>query len=457
VSHALDARQEAERLQDPSDEGAREPLGMIDQSSSVLHALEIFVALQLVVPTKLVVAPIGQVGSPATLWAFLCLLWYGFGLLYRDSGLRRGRQPVRWAILILLVVWLLSYLAMMARVAPAAETATADAALLHFLAWTGVALLAADGLRSVEQLFKLTRFIVATSVIVSVVAMIQFLGQDLVAEVTNLPGFEISGVITSVTSRGAFSRVAGTTTHPIEFATTTAMVLPLALQLLPWVRRRRLWQVVTLVIAIGIPLSLSRSGFVGIAVGLTALFVAWPARRRARVLGAILLLTLVFFLVVPGLLGTLGRTFTAGRSDSSITGRTDDYAAVSPLIDESPVIGRGVGTFTPPRYRILDNQYLLTFVEAGAAGVVALLAFFLIPAVAAREAWSRSTDRRLHDLSRGLFASVLVAMVSAVTFDAFSFWTFSGMTFLIVGMSGAAWRLQREEMHPGRRLASARS
>jgi hypothetical protein len=36
-------------------------------------------------------------------------------------------------------------------------------------------------------------------------------------------------------------------------------------------------------------------------------------------------------------------------------------------------------------------------------------------------------------------------MVSAATFDAFSFWTFSGMTFLIIGMSGAAWRFRREE------------
>ncbi len=422
---------------------------MVSEPSSVLHALEVFVALQLVVPTKLVVAPIGQVGSPATLWGFLCLLWYGLSLLYRDSGLRRGRQPVRWAILVVLIVWLLSYIAMLARVAPAAENATADAALLHFLSWTGIALLAADGLGSVEQLYKLARFIVATTAIVSLVAIIQFLGQNLVAEVTNLPGFEVSGALTSVTSRGAFARVAGTTTHPIEFATTVAMVLPLALQLLQWVQRRRLWQVITVVIAVGIPIALSRSGFVGIAVGLTALFVAWPARRRVKVLGTILLLTAVFFLVVPGLVGTLGRTLTAGRSDSSITGRTDDYAAVAPLIDESPIIGRGAGTFTPPTYRILDNQYLLAFVETGVAGVVALFLLFAIPAIAARDAWSRSTDRRLRDLSRALFASVLVAMVSAVTFDAFSFWTFSGMAFLVIGMSGAAWRLQREESRSG--------
>ncbi len=421
--------------------GAREP-------TSVLHALEIFVVLQLLLPTKLVVEPIGQVGSPATLWGFACLIWYSFALLYRTSGLRRGRQPVRWAILILLTVWLLSYLAMLARMAPAAESATADAALLHFLAWTGIALLAADGLGSVEQLFKLCRFIVGATVVVSAVAILQFLGLNLVPEITGLPGFAVSGVITSVTSRGSFARVAGTTTHPIEFATTIAMVLPLALQLLPWVRQRRRWELIIVVIAIGVPISISRSGFVGVAVGLAVLFVSWPARRRVRVLVAIAALAVAIFVVVPGLLGTLGGYFTVGRSDNSITGRTDDYAVVAPLIDESPIIGRGAGTFTPPTYRILDNQYLLALVETGVVGVVALLAFFLVPALAARDAWIRSRDPRLRDLARALFAAALVAMISAVTFDAFSFWTFSGTAFLLLGLCGAAWRLQRDEPAP---------
>jgi O-antigen ligase len=446
----VNARQSAARAQATPAEDVSAPLeqdtGRAEPASrSVLHALEIFVVLQLLLPTKLVVEPIGQVGSPATLWGLACLVWYAFALLYRDSGLRRGRQPVRWAILILLIVWLLSYLAMLARMAPAAESATADAALLHFLAWAGIALLAADGLRSVEQLFELCRFIVGATVVVAAVAILQFLGLNLVPEVTGLPGFAVSGVITSVTSRGSFARVAGTTTHPIEFATTIAMVLPLALQLVPWVRQRRRWQIMTVLIAIGVPISLSRSGFVGVAVGLAVLFVSWPARRRVRVLVAIAAMAVAIFVVVPGLLGTLGGYFTAGSSDNSITGRTDDYAVVAPMIDDSPIIGRGAGTFTPPTYRILDNQYLLALVETGVVGVVALMAFFLIPALVARDAWSRSRDPRLRDLARALFAAALVAMISAVTFDAFSFWTFSGMAFLLIGLCGAAWRLQREE------------
>jgi O-antigen ligase len=438
-------QQKFENVEDPRGASTRDGAEVIREPSCVLHALEIFVVLQLVFPTKLVVESFGQVGSPATLWGFVCLIWYGLALLYRDSGLRRGRQPVRWGILVLLIMWLVSYIFMLARTAPAAENATADAALLHFLSWAGVALLAADGLGSVEQLFKLCKFIVATTAVVCVVAVLQFLGQDLVPEISSLPGFTISGSITSVTTRGAFSRVAGTTTHPIEFATTIAMVLPLALQLLPWVRARRTWQIITVVLAIGVPISLSRSGFVGVAVALAVLFTAWTGRQRAKALAGIVLLTVCLFLAVPGMLGTLSRTFTAGRADSSITGRTDDYAAVAPMIDESPIVGRGAGTFTPPTYRILDNQYLLALVETGVVGTLALVAFFLIPAIAARNAWRRSTDPRLRDLSRALFAAVLVAMVSAATFDAFSFWTFSGMTFLIIGMSGAAWRFRREE------------
>ena len=140
---------------------------------------------------------------------------------------------------------------------------------------------------------------------------------------------------------------------------------------------------------------------------------------------------------MPGLLGTIGGYLTAGTSDSSISTRTSDYTAVSPYIDADPVIGRGLGTFTPPQYRVLDNQYLMTLIETGILGLVAFTLMLLVPAFVARDAWATSTDPLGRDLARGLFAADLVVLVSVGAFDAFGFWGFSGIAFLAFGLSGA--------------------
>ena len=64
--------------------------------------------------------------------------------------------------------------------------------------------------------------------------------------------------------------------------------------------------------------------------------------------------------------------------------RVFDYPDVERLVNQAPWLGHGGGTYLPdiPMY-ILDNQYLKTAVELGFFGVIALLAYFLVPLIAA--------------------------------------------------------------------------
>lgn len=428
------------------DEGALPP--DLDEPSddvprTVLVALGVFVILRFTVPSNLTLGPLGQLGSPATIWGLLCLLWYATALLWRGSGVHRGRQPLHWAVLLLISAWLLSYALLPLRFPDTFERNGADRDIIQMLSMVGIALLAADGLENRAQIRKLCRFMCWVWGYACVVALLQFIGINLVEWVTRLPGVNISGTLSSVEQRGAFNRAAGTTTHPIEFAVLTAMMLPMALQLQPWAPRRRRWDLLVLVMILAIPASISRSGFVGLAVGFVVIGVTWTKarRRRAALIGAGI--AVVLFMTVPGFLGTTTRLFTGAGSDSSITTRTDDYAALEPYLLARPVLGRGVGTFMPPRYRILDNQYLMTLIEAGFVGMIALMVFLVISAATAREAWCHSPPGEFRDLCRALFAAIVVAALAMAFFDGFSFESFSSTLFLVAGIGGAAWRVTR--------------
>ena len=82
------------------------------------------------------------------------------------------------------------------------------------------------------------------------------------------------------------------------------------------------------------------------------------------------------FVLAPGVLGTLQGLFVNISNDSSAASRTDSYGIAWDFIERHPVTGRGYGTFLPS-YRILDNQYLLSMIEIGFLGLVALLLVFL--------------------------------------------------------------------------------
>ena len=82
---------------------------------------------------------------------------------------------------------------------------------------------------------------------------------------------------------------------------------------------------------------------------------------------------MVIKVVSPGLLGTFFSLFRNAGQRHSVQWRTHDYATARELISQHLWLGRGIGTWYAPKHEVFDNQYLLTLVDSGVIGLVALL------------------------------------------------------------------------------------
>ena len=144
----------------------------------------------------------------------------------------------------------------------------------------------------------------------------------------------------------------------------------------------------------------------------------------------------------PGVIGTLAAFFGAGTSDPSVATRVTTTRWSSGSSSEAPWFGHGGGTYIPDNtLDILDNQYLKTAIELGLVGVVALVAVFLVPLIAALVARRHSGDPELRLLCAALAGAALAAAVCSFTFDSLSFPMFSNVHALVIGLIGACWRL----------------
>ncbi|NHC45871.1 O-antigen ligase family protein [Motilibacter aurantiacus] len=399
-------------------------------------------------PPRLVVAGLGAAGRPALLLGFGLFAWWCAMRLVPGLA-SRGRQPVRWGLAAYLLAYVLSYAAAYDRGLDGVEGRSADRGLLVTIALVGTALVVADGVPTRRSLDRLLRTLVLAAAGMSVVGALQHLaGFDLTRHIA-VPGLARNGDLIGIGARGSgdLSRVAGTAGHYIEFGVLLGMVLPIALHyaLFAQGRAERRWRwLLALVIGVGVPFSISRSAVLALLVGLVVVMAPWRLRAQANLaIGALIALVAVRA-TQPGLLGTIRSLFTNASTDPSIQNRTSDYAAVSGYISERPWLGRGQGTFLPDRYVLLDNQLLGTLVSGGALGLLALLALFALAFSLSRRARRQGADEQACSLGQALAAAVAVGLVASATFDSLGFTTFAMTLFVVIGASGALWRLAQE-------------
>ncbi len=159
---------------------------------------------------------------------------------------------------------------------------------------------------------------------------------------------------------------------------------------------------------------------------------------------AIVLFVAVAAVSVHGLLGTFVGLFSnQGAAQASTQSRTNAFSSAGPFIAQHPWFGRGFGTFLPQTYFFTDDQYLNSIIVTGVIGLLALLALFVTGWIIARSARRLAIDPEARDLAQCLAASIAVAAVSFATYDALSFTISAGLTFLLLGCTGAMWRLVR--------------
>ncbi|HLU45751.1 MAG TPA: O-antigen ligase family protein [Natronosporangium sp.] len=428
----------------------RRRMSYVDSSTVVM----LMVCVLLLLPAQLVVPAMSSFGKPAILVSLLLAVWWLAARLHPRLTMT-GPQPIRWAVLMFVLAALASYAAGHSRGLPSLEASGADAALLATTAMVGVMLMGADGIANRERLDAVTRLIVWCGAVMAAIGYTQsFLGIDPTNYLV-LPGMTLHGELTGFRPRGeGFFQVASTTAHYIEFSAVMAIILPFAIH---WARfgatrlRRQLAGLAAIGIAAIIPLTLSRTGIVALAIGMAIMFWAWPWRLRYQMLLAGAGLSAGFLVLQPGLLGTLRSIFLAFSDDPSIQGRLDDYPVVAEYFADRPWFGRGIGTFIPELYVLLDNQWLGTLVTHGLVGVAALAGLHLTAAALTVIAYRRASTAADRHLCFALLSTQAIAVVCGFTFDTHAFDTFALLVALLTGFAGAMWRLT----HPARMVRTA--
>lgn len=426
-----------------------------------------YAVLLVCVPSQLVVGPLGAPGTPANLWALGGLVVWCCATL---AGLNpvRGATPTRVAVALLTAAVLAAYAngtasgwyappnvrqatdelwtLVPASVTEITETmvTAADRGLLSFGGWMAVVLIASEGLRSWDDLELVVGWLAGLAALLAGLGLVQFvLGVD-VASWIRIPGLTANSDFGGVLSRSVLNRVSGTAVHPIEFGTVLACLFPLALHhtVHRWGHRGALLPAG--LVLVGSTLSVSRSAVLVLAVTFVVLLLGWPARWRLQALLLLPVVVVGLRLAIPGLVGTLISLFRNVGNDPSVSGRTDDYGVVFDLYGEHPWLGRGLFTFVPRHYRILDDQYLMVLLELGAVGLVATFVFILTASANGRCARRWAPTARSRHLGLALSASVLGSAAGMVTFDAWGFPMAAGTSFLVAGLAGAAAQLTRE-------------
>jgi O-antigen ligase len=409
-----------------------------------VDALSIFLFLLMLLPSDLVVGALGAAGRPATLLAAILLAWYLLVKQHPGTELDRGRQPVRAASIGLCCSVLASYVSANRVMMSATQANAANRGLILLAGWLGVMLIAADGIADEDRLAVLLRRVVAGATIMAVIGIAEFAtGTDLTRYVA-IPGLTEHLEVTDLMTRAGLIRANSTAAQPLEFSAVLTMSLPLAIHYARYGpaghRRWPGWLQVAL-IAVTIPMAVSRSGIFALLVIAIMLIPTWPARQRRRIYLAFIAASLGLWLAAPSVLTSFAETFGQLGTDTSTTSRASAWSLAAPFIAAHPWFGQGLATFDPQTYFYVDDQLVTSLIETGIVGLLAVLAVFATGWYLTHRTRTLAADPQTKDLGRSLMASLATGFICFATFDVLSFSIASGLFFLIVGCAGAAWRL----------------
>lgn len=213
------------------------------------------------------------------------------------------------------------------------------------------------------------------------------------------------------------SRVRGTFLHPNAFAFFLAVLVLLDLALLPRTKGRARLLLALFLAPSGVLLVLtySRGVWVGTAVGI--LVVGAISYRQIIVIAVVVGLCL---LAVPSVAGRLTNVDQqrnlSGTAGNSLVWRVEYWRGAASLAGQNPVTGIGLkmAPFSTDEGKVLHNDFLRAFVEAGTVGLLAYLAVLLALAGAARDCLRRtrgSPDSLARGVAVGFTACVAAYIV----------------------------------------------
>lgn len=404
--------------------------------------LTLYVGLLFFVPSKLIFAPLGSAGAPSMVFGLGSLLLWTFYYVGTTKPVQVRVQPVRIALCAFLFSVGVTYALAMSNPINTDEISPADVALLALASWAGTLLIAHDGVTSRDRMNSLVWRIAVCGSVIAALGIVQVLTHTIWVDRISIPGLTASDAAGTYL-RGAFLRPAGTAIHPIEYGVVVTMLLPLALHVgfnHTWRHPVGRW-IPAAALAAVIPVTSSRSAYVGAIIGVLICAVGWPKARRRLVLAVGALGIVVLTFLTPTLVTSILGLFTGAGEDPSIASRTDSFALAGSFISENPWFGRGLGTFLP-KYRIFDNQYLGLLVTVGVVGTLLFVALAVVAISLLVRVRRRAADDATRDLAAALAAALAVGFVCLVMFDAFAFPMTMGTLFLLLGLAGALRRTE---------------
>lgn len=420
----------------------RYPRGTVSWGVIILPVIAIACAYAL--PSRLVLPGLGAAGRPTV------VLGIGLLILWLLAPLARARQPSpSWPLRILLAVYWIVLLVAFAvgfdRGLNPVEANAAYRSLLASMGVTGLLLAVAESTRKKADLDRILGTVVIGAAFMSLVGVLQGAFDLDLTDYIQVPGLVLNRELIDADVRGDgdFARVAGTAQHYIEYGTTAALALPLAIHF--WRRagaRLISWSALAVVlIGLAVPFSVSRTSFLAAAVTLIFLMLALRGRQLVNLVVVATAAVAFFNAVQPGVLGTVRALFFNAQNDPSIEGRTNDYPIVAEYIADRPFLGRGTGTFEPSVYLILDNQILMTILTTGFVGLAALSLLLGGSVVAVWAMWTRTRDPVDRELGLIIVGTVVAGGLVSGTFDSFAFPTFATTLWVLVGAGFALFRL----------------
>lgn len=429
-----------------------------------VRLLQVFALAVMVIPSTTVIGAIGAPGYPGSLIGISIFLGYATTVVLGVYNPTTRRHPIQGVLCLLWLSSLTSYLLMDRATLVAMQLKGADRYLIGLIVVTGIALVAAEWILTLDDARRVIRVLCWGGAFCGVVAALQYgINLDLAQYLRELPGFTLNHDNPATVARGSLRRATGTAITPIELGVVAGMLVPLSIYLGIYDTERspmKRWAPTALIV-MGIGTSVSRSAIIAIVVAFSVLLVLLPPVGRLGAICAVPFAVVATFMSAHGLIGTLTTFSSLGGSDSSIQYRLHDYPLVENLWGQAPWFGHGGGTYLPDiavhPLDYFDNQYLGSLVDLGVIGLVALLAFLVIPAVAALIARSRTRREELRLLCAALAAAGLAAAACSITFDSLSFPMFVNVYALVIGLVGACWRIAASEAPPltGRRLPEA--
>jgi O-antigen ligase len=415
--------------------------------------LGLMLALLTLIPARLIFPGTTDIGRPAIV---VCLGLFAWWLIARLNPrlVLAGPQPMRWAMLIYWLSIVVSYAAGFLRGLTAMEANSADRWLLGTAAFTGVVFAIADGMPNWDRLkFVLQVFVWCCAFMAAFGLLEAVLARELTSYLV-LPGLSEKGPPPPLQSRGGGLRVAATTSHYIELSAVLATALPFAIHFARFAstpRIRRRFGSAAVLIGGGILATISRTGILAVLISVLVLMPLWKWRLRYNVLASCMAVFAALAVAKPSYATTITDMFTNFSSDPSITSRTERYGLIGYYFAQRPWLGRGTGTWVPPQYQYLDNQWLATALCNGIIGDAALAFLFLTGLSLAIIAWRRATTPEDKHLCAGLVSTQINVIFVSATFDSLWFDTYATIVALTLGLCGAVWRFT----HPLRRVRTS--